>query len=166
MFFVSRVKGNDIYIKDSKDNIEEKVKNRVIVRLMEDKILNIYGVSIYNHTAECKPISTDIKGSKTELRNLLDDLERVHNKWTLKPIEDYLASLKVGSVVQIEYKDYDSSGNIFHGTITIKKLDEDLWLYEDKNSTFTGDKGNSRFAADVLDIAYCSVASATVVKVG
>ncbi len=166
MFFVSKVNGNDIYIKDSKDNVEEKVKNRIIVRLMEKKILNIYGVSIYNHTAECKSISVNIDGNKMELRNLLDDLKRVHNKWTLKPIEDYLASLKVGSVVQIEYEGYGSSGNIFYSTTTIKKLDEDLWLYNDEASTFTGNKGDSRFAAYMLDIAYCSAVSAKVIKVG
>lgn len=50
MFFVSRVKGNDIYIKDSKDNIEEKVKNRVIVRLMENKILNIRGIYLQSYS--------------------------------------------------------------------------------------------------------------------
>lgn len=56
MFFVSSIKGNRIGITDSDDMVEEFFSESDVVRFVEKDKLNIYGLTVYNHKAECKPM--------------------------------------------------------------------------------------------------------------
>lgn len=160
MFFVSdEIKEptgrTKIGITDSYDSVQEYYTNSEIVSFVEEKKINIYGVSIFNHKATCNIMNTGVTLKKSVLRELLDNWKKVHNPWNGVPVEDYLASAKVGTVVTIDYSyTGDGDGRRHSGLTKTTKIDTDLWEYEDTENCFSGEVGNSRRAAANLEVAY------------
>lgn len=160
MFFVSdkieeptgRIK---IGITDSYDSVQEYYTNSEVVSLVKKKNINIYGVSIFNNEATCNVIGIDVTLKKNVLKELLDNWKKVHNPWNGVPVEDYLASAKVGTVVTVDYTYIgDDGGGRHNGLTKITKIDTDSWKYEDTENCFSGEVGNSRRAASNLEVAY------------
>lgn len=153
MFYVSSLKDNKIGITDTRDNKEEFYSNKEIVQFVESKVADIYGVSVFNHEADCTVLQTDKSLSSSKLKELLTNWKNLHNPWTGVKVQDYLAEAKVGTIIDVDYITTDSSGRPHRGNTVIKKLDYDNWKYEDTNNTASGDIGNSRFAAWTLEVA-------------
>lgn len=154
MFFVSDIKDNKIGITDSDDMVEEFFFESDVVRFVEKDKLNIYGLTVYNHKTECRPMHIGVRPRKDILVGLLDKWKGVHNKWTGQIVEDYLSSLKVGTVITVDYSDKDTSGRVFRGRTEITKTNQDEWLFSDDLNTFSGKKDDSRFGAWCLEVAY------------
>ena len=159
MFFVSdEIKEPSgltrIGITDSYDSVQEYYKNSEIVSIVR-KGINIYGVSIYNDKATCSIIGVGRTLQKSVLKELLDNWKKVHNKWSGIPVEDYLASAKVGTVITVDYVITSDGDRRKHSGFTkISKIGDDLWKYEDEDNTFSGEIKDSRFAAWCLEVAY------------
>lgn len=157
MLYVSNViKDNQIEVTDTSTGKTEILSNKAIVKLVENKEADIYGVDVYNHKAECTPLKINQTLDILKLIALINKWRKIHNSWTAKPVEDYLACLKVGTIINVDYHDKDTAGRVFSGTTTLKKLNYDEWLFTDEENTCSGNKGDSRFAAWALDVSCIS----------
>lgn len=153
MFYVSSIKNNKIGITDTNDFVEEFYTDSDIVSFIK-KDIDIYGTSLYNNKSNSSPIKINQSLSESTLKTLLSEWKKVHNKWTGHKVEDYLASAKIGTKVEVDYSYRgDGDGRVHNGTTVIKRLDYDNWLFEDTNNTFSGKTGDSRFAAWALEVS-------------
>lgn len=156
MLYISSVDDNkDRYgVTDTLDNVEEFYSNSQIVDFIKNKELVIYGTSYYNHRVTCTVIKPNQSVSISKLTDLLNNWKKLHNPWTGIPVEDYLASLRVGTHIRIFYKYYGDGSRRWHDSITdLWKKGDDEWVFEDTTSTMSGRMGNSRFAAYTLEVS-------------
>lgn len=154
MFYISSfVDDNKIGVTDTRDWVEEFVTNKDIVKLVEGKKADIYGVDVFNHKANCTPLTVDIQLKKSELLDRLRTWKEVHNKWNARPVEDYLACAKIGTRIEIDYVvTADADGRKSNAHASLEKKSWELWIHEDTHSTFSGRSDDSRYAAWVLDV--------------
>lgn len=163
MFYVSAVhdgqsKSNKIGIIDTNDGIEEIWTNKDLVKVIENKVAYVYGVSVFNHIAECIPIKMNTRLSQVKLVSLLKKWKEVHNPWTEAPVEAYLASAKIGTKIIVDYYDCTpESRTKFTGRTELVRLDYDTWHYEDTCNTFSGENCDTSRATSHLEVAtiYC-----------
>lgn len=158
MFYVSAVhdgqsKSNKIGITDTNDGIEEIWTNKDLVKVVESKVAYVYGVSIFNHIAECIPIKMNTRLSQVKLVSLLKKWREVHNPWTGAPVEAYLASAKIGTRIVVNYVSTGSSGQTIKGTTELTRLDYDTWHYEDTDNISSGENCNTSLATHHLEVA-------------
>ena len=149
-----------IGITDTKTGKETFYTNQQVYKLLKSDGLNIYGTYCYgadkyNMYVFATPQEFNVSVSRSKLKELFVVNKKQHNKWSLYPIADYLASLKVGSSISIEFTDYsEGSGNTFTDTVAIEKVDDDLWY---QSEGFWGDKNiDSYEAANSLDYPSCT----------
>lgn len=154
MFYVSSIDGEKIGVTDTRDGKEEFYTDSQIAKFLKDKVADIYGTDYYNHKANCTVIEINKTITSTKLKSLIANWREVHNRWTGHPVEDYLASAKIGTKVIVEYI-YTGDGDRrpSRGTTVIEKLSYDEWLYKDEDNTMSGKTGDSRFAAWCLEVA-------------
>lgn len=163
MLYVSDVKDikTAIGVVDTDDNVKEYISNRKLAKIVHDMKVVVYGTSYYNYEVECTPLKLNQQLDISVLMKLLKAWRFPHNCWTGYPVRDYLATLKVGTSFQVDYKDTDTAGNTFRGHQTFKKVDLDAWLIADKD--IIGCDGvtnyNSKMAAGYLESSciYCTV---------
>lgn len=155
MLYISSVIDKDlkIGITDTDDNVEEFYTDSQIVTFLKKNKLNIYGTSYYNYKANCTPIKINQTLDAHTLNSLLRKWKEVHNQWSGYPVEDYLASAKIGTAIRVEYVYRASSGDNKFGVSQLAKLDYDKWYYLDKDNIMSGNTGDSRFAAHCLETA-------------
>lgn len=154
MFYVSSIKGSKIGVTDTSDGIEEFFSDKQVVDMLKNKI-NIFGTSLWNNSSNAKILDIDQVGSVGVLKSMIAKVRKTHNNWTLRDLANYLASLQKGTVIRIEYLYTGSYGESISSKTTLQRLDYDNWLYEDEESTFSGMKGDSDFAAWAVDVATC-----------
>ena len=154
MFYISSVKDNKIGITDTKDNIEEFYTNDQVCDFLKNKKIDIYGTSYYNYMCNPTPLVINQTLKESRLRELVFNWKKLHNAWEGHKVEDYLACAKVGTKIIVDYSYIGDGDRRSHtGTSIIKKLRYDEWYFEDKNNTSSGERGSSRFAAWVLEVA-------------
>lgn len=155
MYYISSyIDDYKIGVTDTKDDVEEFVTNKDIVKLAEENKIRIYGTSIFNHHADCTVLKMNTSIDKSELVKRLNDWKKVHNPWTGIPVENYLASAKAGTVIEVNYTGVSDDGRRpYTGTTRITKKDYDIWYFEDTSNTFSGDTGDAKFAAWALEVA-------------
>ena len=155
MFYVSKVLNKDkIGVVDTDDGIEEFFDNKSLVKIIKEKGIEIYGAYCYNNIAECEPLVINQTLDVAKLRSLLDNWKNIHNQWSGYPVENYLASAKVGTVIVVDYKYYGDGTKRWHDSTTyLKKLGIDKWHYKDVENSFDGKEGDSRFAAWALEVS-------------
>lgn len=157
MFYVSDIKdnyiGSLIGVTDTADGVTEYYPDRVLVKLIQSKAIpsEIYGTDIYNNKLDATVLHVDETLDSLELRKRIDAWKRVHNSWTGLPVKYYLAESKVGTVIIVKYTDTTHDGRVFSGTSKITRLSYDKWLFEDDNSTFSGQVGDTSFATSCLE---------------
>lgn len=157
MFYVSDVMekctGSLIGVTDTADWMTDYYHDDVLLRLIQSKAIpsEIYGTDIYNNKLDATVLHIDKTLDSTELRKRIDAWKRVHNPWTGLPVKYYLAESKVGTVIIVKYTDTTPNGRVFSGTSKITRLSYDEWLFEDDNSTFSGQIGDTSFATSCLE---------------
>ena len=151
MFYISSLKDNLIGVTDTRDGIEEFYKDKDIFKLLESGI-EIYGTNKFNYKSNSNPIEIDIEIKKSKLIDLLDKWKKVHNNWTGRDVANYLASVKVGTEITVQYITKGTKG-VNRGKTVIKKLNYDEWIYEDTVNVASGRTGNHDFAAWNLEVA-------------
>ena len=157
MFYISELRGrmhnSFVGVTDTADGVTEYYADNVLVKLIQSKVIpsEIYGIDIYNNTLEATVLHIDKTLDSSELRKRIDAWKRVHNPWTGLPVKYYLAESKVGTVIIVKYTDTTPNGRVFSGTSKITRLSYDKWLFEDDNSTFSGQIGDTSFATSCLE---------------
>lgn len=157
MFYVSDVRekciGSLIGVTDTNDGVTEYYPDDVLVQLIRSKAIpsEIYGTNIYNNKLDAIVLHIDKTLDSSELRKRIDAWKHVHNPWTGLPVKYYLAESKVGTVIIVKYTDTTSEGRVFSGASKITRLSYDKWLFEDDNSTFSGQVGDTSFATSCLE---------------
>lgn len=157
MYYISSQHGDNFGVTDTSDGVEEILTDRDIVKLLENKV-HIYGTSLYNHKSNSTVLKLDIDISKSELSKLISAAWKLHNPWTMHPIEDYLACVKVGSFIKVHNSEddtyplfekigidtwclTDSDNTISDTPLPSCRIDEVLFYYCCKNSFKVGMKG-------------------------
>lgn len=156
MFYVSSVidKDRKIGVTDTRDGVEEFYTDAQIADFLKKDKIDIYGTSYYNYKANCTALKINQTLSESKLKSLIADWGRVHNQWTGHPVEDYLASAKIGTKITVDYTYVGDGDRRSHRGITrLTKLNYDEWYYQDEVNIFSGSKGSSRFAAHCLEVA-------------
>lgn len=154
MFYVSSVidKDRKIGVTDTRDGVEEFYTDAQIVKFLKEDKVDIYGTSYYNYKANCTALKINQTLNESKLKSLISEWGRVHNRWTGYPVEDYLASAKIGTKIIVDYViTAEESRRKISATTVLERLNYDEWYYQDEASTFSGSKGNSRFAARTLE---------------
>ena len=156
MFYVSSIVDLDkkIGITDTRDGVEEFYTDSQIYDFMTKGIVDIYGTSPFNHRANCTVLEIDKTITISRLNNLLSEWGRIHNQWHGHPVEDYLASAKIGTKITVNYTYVGDGGRRSHRGITrLTKLNYDEWYYDDTDNISSGENGDNRFAAHCLEVA-------------
>lgn len=156
MFYVSSIVDLDkkIGITDTDDGVEEFYTDAQIYEFMDKGLVDIYGTSPYNYKANCTALEIDRTITISRLKNLLDEWGRIHNRWHGHPVEDYLASAKIGTKITVDYTYIGDGDRRRHRGITrLTKLNYDEWYYDDTDNIASGKKYDSRFAAHCLEVA-------------
>lgn len=157
MFYVSelreRVHRSVVGVTDTADSVTEYYADNVLAKLIQSKAIpsEIYGIDIYNNKLDATVLHIDKTLDESELLKRIDNWKRVHNPWTGLPVKYYLAESKVGTVIIIKYADKSSSGRVFSGVAKITRLSYDKWLFEDDDSTFSGQTGDTSFATNCVE---------------
>ena len=152
MFYVSSIKGDKIGVTDTADGVEEFYTDSQIVQFLESKV-DIYGTSYYNHKANCSVIKINQNLNVDLLRTLLSSWKKLHNQWEGHKVEDLLASSKVGTRITVQYIVQCSNGTKERGQTVLTRVDNDYWDFKDTSNVMSGKFGDSRFAAQALEIA-------------
>ena len=119
-----------------------------------------YGYDRYHKHAYCTPLKVNQSMSVLKLKEVLDNFKVHHNPWGKYALADYLATLKVGTTIGIDYKDVASDGRTpIIWLIMVSRIDDDLWYVRDNNSALDGRDVNSSTLADVLDYPWCGTRS-------
>lgn len=156
MFYVSSVidKDRKIGVTDTKDGVEEFYTDAQIADFLKKDKIDIYGTSYYNYKANCTALKINQTLSESKLKSLIADWGRVHNQWHGHPVEDYLASAKIGTKITVDYTYVGDGDRRSHRGITrLTKLNYDEWYYDDTNNISSGKNVDSRFAAHCLEVA-------------
>ena len=154
MFYVSSLEGDKIGITDTRDGKEEFYSNREVVGFKENAVAKVFGVSVFNHKADCTVLKLDRKIRGSDLKKLLSDWKKVHNPWTGIPVECYLAEAKIGTRVIVDYvATSDGDRHRHRGTTILKKLSYDEWYYKDTTNMMSDKTGDSEFAAWCLEVS-------------
>ena len=140
-------------ITDTSDGTEEFLREKDIVELIEKKKVHIYGVEYYNHSVECHILDIDCDINRDRLNDYIIHMSKVHNQWSILPIQDHLAECKVGSKLTIDYFSKDTAGNSHKGHTELVKIGVDLWHYEDNMNTHSGKDFDSQGAAWAVEVA-------------
>lgn len=152
MFYVSTVKNsNCIGVTDTKDGVEEFLHNKQLVELCKKYRVVIYGSDIYNNIAECIPIKLDQQLNFVTLTELIDKWRECHNPWTGIHVRDYLASSKIGTIINVDYWDYDTSHRKFSGCASLRRLSYDEWLFIDRENAYDGQHFDTAGITDRLE---------------
>lgn len=156
MFYVSSVKDEKLKVgvTDTKDRVEEFYTNEQLCKFIQNGI-TIFGTDYYNHYVTCKPLTLNQTPDRSKLLELLEVWKKVHNQWNGRPVEDYLASLRAGSYIKVDYIYRTTSGTHKKSCTELRKKDYDTWLFTDVASTFSGSLCDSKLASGYLDIAFC-----------
>lgn len=156
MFYVSSVIDRDrkIGVTDTKDGIEEFYTDAQIADFLKKDKIDIYGTSYYNYKANCTALKINQTLSESKLKTLIADWGRIHNQWTGHPVEDYLASAKIGTKIIVEYVYTGDGDRRKHRGITrLIKLNYDEWYYGDTDNIASDSNVDNRGAAHCLEVA-------------
>lgn len=156
MFYISSVdlSKDKIGITDTTDNVEEFYTQKDLVKF-HDKGIKIIGSSYYNYKCTPTVIQRNICGRASDLRVLLDNWKKVHNSWNGEPVENYLASLRSGTIILVDCIYHGSSGSVTNDHLKLVKKKDDNWQMFAESNTCDEEIGDTHFAAWALDVYYC-----------
>lgn len=123
MLYVSGINDNLIEVTDTDDNTIESISNRDLVEVCESGI-TVYGVSIFNRIAKCTPLTLGMTLLPLRLGDLINKWKAIHNEWNGYPVRDYLAELRVGTVIDVIIWEEENKGKA-----KFIKLGIDSWYY-------------------------------------
>lgn len=156
-------------ITDTEDGVEEFFTNAQVVKLEQDKNIGTiygcycYGKSKYEMYAFCTPMTLGQSASGIKFIELADAFKKMHNPWHLYPVRDYLASLKVGTIIIIDYKFVGDGDHRTHRcTGLFRKTGIDTWDYEDDNSGWAGKGYTAEKTSHAMDYLLCCYTNITV----
>lgn len=152
MFYVSSIENGKIGVTDTDDNVEEFYKDRELFKIINKYKLKVYGTSIYNGETNSKPLVLNQEIARGKLVNLLDEWRKLHNPWVGHGLEDYLATLEVGTKILIYYV---SDVRFKRSVASFEKVGVDSWYFVDKNNTFTETYRTSSRVAELMFYPYC-----------
>lgn len=158
MFYVSCVSSSGLIgVTDTNDGVEEFYKNSDIVDILASKKVKIFGVSVFNRKAEPTALTLDKVLDVHELEGRVIAWRNLHNPWTGKPVEYYLAEAQVGTAINVAYRTQTSDKRWVKGVTRLVRLSYDEWYFYDPDSVANGRVGDSEFAARCLEVAciYC-----------
>lgn len=162
MLYISKIKNEmtKIGVTDTTDGVEEFFTNAELVKVIKQLGKTpIYGVFVYNNKAVCTAQKLNVPGDMGHLRNLLDAWKKMNNPWNTHPVENYMACLKVGTELVVDYIVTPDSNPLDkeRGRTILRKIEQDLWHYEDTSNVYGGSKFNSIEATRFLGVAwvYC-----------
>ena len=154
MFYVSCVSPSGLIgVTDTNDGVEEFYKNSEIVSIIESKKAKIFGVSVFNHKAEPTALTIDRVLDVYELDNRINAWRKLHNPWTEKPVEYYLAEAQIGTAINVAYRAKVTGGRWMNGVTRLVRISYDEWYFYDPESTVNKSTGDSSFAASCLEVA-------------
>lgn len=158
MLYVSDVKEvglkKIVSVTDTDDNVVESIESKKLAEMIEnDKDLHVYGASYWNHDVECTVLTPNTRCNSDRLRSLIDKWRNVHNQWSGAHVEDYLACIEVGVVIEVQWETRTSSGSTAKGVSVLQKSGIDEWRYKDTSNVASGSIFNSCMAAWALEVA-------------
>ena len=154
MFYVSCLSPSGLIgVTDTNDGVEEFYKNNEIVSIIESKKAKIFGVSVFNHKAEPTALTIDRVLDVYELENRINAWRKLHNPWSGKPVECYLAEAQIGTAINVAYRTQATGGRWMNGVTRLVRLSYDEWYFYDPMSTANKSTGDSSFAASCLEVA-------------
>lgn len=155
MFYVSTVKDGvgstsaNIGVTDTADGVEEFYSAHALAEIIDSGVV-IYGAYVWNHAAECTVLRLNRRFDWAHFTDLCRKSRELHNPWTLYPIRDYLATLKIGVEFKILSTTVDR-GVTEHSRLWLKKIGVDLWEWD--NGYLDNSKPcNSNYAETLVDI--------------
>ena len=158
MFYVKALSSNGVIICDTDDNSCEEYTLQDLTYIIESDILDcrIYGAYVWNHKCFCTALYLNQSLNIGILTKICRDFREQYTIPKEHELEDYLAMLKIGTKFKVIYSDKTHSGSTFTGIAQFLKIEEDLWVFEDKNQYPCGWRMSSVKAEAMLDTA-CAV---------
>ncbi len=156
MLYVTGVSENEVIIADTHDNIKDKISRRELDSIVCNDQLRIYGASShYNGKADLQALHYPIDCSKGALEKLLKEQKSLNNQWTHAKVQDYLAQVKIGTTIRIDYHGRsDDGGYPYTGSGVVMRKSDDSWYIKDDGFWSDGGNGSTDDAAYVLAVCY------------
>lgn len=154
MFYISNKKENTWGVTCTDNDITKFFTEQELLLLVNRDGMKIYGLEVYDNKVTCTKLRPLESGSESELRKRLNSWRELHNPWTERPVENYLAMLPVNTIVRVDYTDYREA-HTYHSRMRIMKHGVDTWsAHDDNNIMYNNRTGDSQFALKCLESSY------------
>ena len=127
MFFITAYAsdGSSAIVFDTNDGAMESIDAETLKGAIKGG-MHVYGANVYNNKLELNCLNWGIGFSCRQLTEVIEEIRKVHNPWTVMKLENYLAMVEPGSKFLFLKYDMELGKQV---RAMFKKVDEDAWSF-------------------------------------